>query len=149
MNAMPILAPCPPLPQGLFATGRVLISLRGDNGRPRATQALAFNSVSLTPAIVVWVLGKDEELHFSLDQACGVSVLAGRQPPSLLHWQPGEELGAPLATDSLASFEAVVFDRIDCGDEVVHFAQLASFRRGTGETGDVALRGQVHGCRAL
>lgn len=48
----------------------------------------------------------------------------------------------PLAVDALASFEAVVIDRIDCGEEIVHFAQLASYCKGTAEASGMAFHGQ-------
>jgi flavin reductase (DIM6/NTAB) family NADH-FMN oxidoreductase RutF len=134
-----------------FATACVMISVRGDKGRPRAVRASAFNSVSLTPAIVVWVLRKEDCVDAG--HACGISVLAHDADDApgapLLHWQPGEVLGVPLAMDSLACFEAVVFDRVDCGEEVVHFAQLASYCKGTGEPGAVAFDGKLHRSQSL
>jgi flavin reductase (DIM6/NTAB) family NADH-FMN oxidoreductase RutF len=131
-----------------FASGCVMISVRGEKGRPRAVRALAFNSVSLSPAIVVWVLRKEDAETVRVGHACGVSVLAqadsGEVPGApLLNWQPGEVLGVPLAMDSLAGFEAVVFDCMDRGDEVVQFAQLASFCRGTVEVGCVDFGGKL------
>jgi len=79
--------------------------------------------------------------------ACSVSVLAqkaGEAPDArLLLWQPGEILGVPLAMGSLACFEAVVFDTIDRGEEVVHFAQLASFCRGRAESACVDFDGTL------
>ena len=142
-------------PADAFATGCVMISVRGEQGRPRVVWARAFNSVSLTPAIVVWVLRSDDADSLEMGRACGISVVAGTQcdgaapTARLMQWQPGEILGAPLATYSLASFEAVVIDRIDCGEEIVHFAQLASFAKCATESDCVCFDGRLVPSRQL
>ncbi len=136
-----------------FASGVVMICVRDAAGRPQALRAKAFNSVSLAPPIVMWVLQQTPLLDIETGRACGISVLTEQQAarleqaggnPSGLHWQPGEELGAPQVTGAVACFEAVVFKRIVYDDHAVHFAQLASFGSHSLAAGALSYSGQLY-----
>lgn len=78
----------------VFGTGCVTIAVRGERDRPRAVRARAFNSVSLSPAIVARVSRAEDSRVLDTGHACGISVLAQDTegaPP--MHWQPARSWG--------------------------------------------------------
>lgn len=86
---MPIASPSSFDPQflrrvlGSFATGVTIVTTRDANGRPVGLTANSFNSVSLTPPLVLWSLGSGSGSidAFRHAEHWAVHILAADQQP--------------------------------------------------------------------
>lgn len=123
---------------GMFATGVTIITTRDDSGQPRGLTASSFNSVSLTPPLVLWSLMRSSSSFAAFTQTehfC-VNVLSAEQLPLAqrfamrgidrwadVDWQPGAG-GAPLLPGSAAAFECTRQTTHEAGDHVIFIGQV-------------------------
>lgn len=127
---------------GLFATGVTIVTACGADGQPVGLTANSFNSVSLTPPLVLWSLGRQASTmpvfqavtHYAIhilkaDQrelamrfaTKGVDRFAG------LDWQRGVG-GVPLLPGAAAVFECRSRSRYDEGDHVIFVGEVEHCR---------------------
>jgi flavin reductase (DIM6/NTAB) family NADH-FMN oxidoreductase RutF len=135
----------PPLdPQALrhalsqFATGITIITTRRADGQYVGVTANSFNSVSLSPPLVLWSLSKrsSNQAAFAESEFYAVSVLAAEQQDLAVHFSSfkgdrfaGLEVteglgGCPLIANALAHFECRVKSRYDEGDHIIMVGEV-------------------------
>jgi len=123
---------------GMFATGVTIVTARAANGRLVGLTANSFNSVSLSPPLVLWSLARAAAslAVFSAGTHYAINVLAADQKDLALQfstrqgerWQgvahhPGVA-GAPLIDGCAASFECFNRIRYEQGDHVIFVGEV-------------------------
>ena len=131
---------------GQFTTGVTIVTARDAEGRLVGLTANSFNSVSLTPPLVLWSLARYSTSMpgFLGAQHYAINVLAGDQRPLAERfarkgidrfdgapWRPGLT-GAPVIDGAVAVFECTHRHHLDAGDHVIFVGQVAHCRRRVG-----------------
>ena len=123
---------------GMFATGVTIVTARGPNGAPVGLTANSFNSVSLSPPLVLWSLARsaasmpafEQGSHYTInilaaDQhalaARFASKAADRFDGVLFHEGAG---GAPVLDGAAAVFECFNRSRYEEGDHVIFVGEV-------------------------
>ena len=128
---------------GMFPTGVTVITARGPGGEPVGLTVSSFNSVSLTPPLVVWNLSAHLPSVPIFESAAvyAINVLADdQQDISQRFASRGEdkfagiaftegEGGVPLLPGCCASFQCRQFARHPGGDHVVFIGEVLAFER--------------------
>ncbi|MBX6321957.1 MAG: flavin reductase family protein [Rhodospirillaceae bacterium] len=127
---------------GTFATGVTVVTSRGPGGEPLGVTANSFNSVSLDPPLVLFSLdrGAYSLKAFEAAGVFAINILSERQR----HLSEGFarsrsdkwrnvayevwDTGAPILTDSLASFECLTHSTHDGGDHVIFVGRVQRLR---------------------
>jgi len=131
---------------GTFATGVTIITTLGPLGEPVGFTANSFGSVSLDPPLVLFSLSKQAQslVAFQAASAFAVNVLSEDQQAlsdrfATRHADKWEgvahetwQLGVPILSDSLASFECAYRYRYDAGDHVIFVGEVKRMNRRTG-----------------
>ncbi|MEY3201157.1 MAG: hypothetical protein RIR70_707 [Pseudomonadota bacterium] len=127
---------------GRFATGITVVTARGPDGKLAGLTVNSFNSVSLSPPLVLWSLGRDSPSHevFEASSHFAVNVLSAGQIDlsnrfarsggdkfAGIAWQPGLQ-GAPLLPDCCAWFECRVAARHPGGDHTIFIGEVEKIR---------------------
>jgi flavin reductase (DIM6/NTAB) family NADH-FMN oxidoreductase RutF len=125
-----------------FATGVTIAGVRDASGNPHGLTVNSFTSVSLEPPLVLVSLGQQASVieYFRKAEHFGVSVLdegqreisdrfarKGHDRFDGVAWSPGET-GAPLIDGVLATFECVVYRRVEAGDHDLFLGQVVRAR---------------------
>lgn len=123
---------------GQFATGVTIVTARDANGQLVGLTANSFNSVSLSPPLVLWSLGRASRALAAF-QACShyaVNVLSAQQLPWALQFAArdidrfaGVDVttgltGAPLIGGTLATFECANRSQYPEGDHVIFVGEV-------------------------
>ncbi|MBX6318383.1 flavin reductase family protein [Pigmentiphaga sp.] len=125
---------------GRFATGVTVVTAIGPDGRPVGLTVSSFNSVSLTPPLVLWSLSLTSSSLPMLEAArhYAVNVLAADQLDiakrfavrgnpadrfAQVSWRPGEN-GAPLLHGCTAWFECYNRSRYHEGDHCIFVGEV-------------------------
>lgn len=123
---------------GQFATGVTIVTARAADGRLVGLTANSFNSVSLSPPLVLWSLAHAAASMAALSAGShyAINVLAADQQTlaerfaarGVDRWAgvahtPGMH-GAPLLAGAAASFECFNRSRYDEGDHVIFVGQV-------------------------
>ena len=118
---------------GLFATGVTIVTARTADGRLVGLTANSFNSVSLSPPLVLWSLGRQAGSLpvFSTGSHYVINILAAEQKELAerfstrdidrfagVAWREGAG-GAPVLEGVAASFECANRSRYEEGDHVI------------------------------
>ena len=127
---------------GQFATGVTVVTACEAQGRPAGMTVSSFNSVSLTPPLVLWSLARSAG-NFAAYAQCrhyAIHVLAADQKQLALqfsqrgidrfagvHWAPNAH-GVPLLSGALAVFECQARSRYDEGDHVIMVGEVQACR---------------------
>lgn len=131
---------------GQFATGVTIVTARDAQGQLVGLTANSFNSVSLSPPLVLWSLGRQSSTLPGFQSAThyAINVLAADQ--RLLAerfarrgidrfegtpWRPGLT-GAPVIEGAVAVFECSQYGQHEAGDHVVFVGRVAHCRRRVG-----------------
>jgi flavin reductase (DIM6/NTAB) family NADH-FMN oxidoreductase RutF len=123
---------------GRFATGVTIVTARGANGKWVGLTANSFNSVSLSPPLVLWSLARaaGSLAVFSAGSHYAINVLAADQQALALRFAAkgvdrwaGVELtesasGAPLLAGAAATFECFNRSRYEEGDHVIFVGEV-------------------------
>lgn len=124
---------------GRFATGVTLVTTQGPDGRPIGLTVSSFNSVSLTPPLVLWSLslGSSSQPYFDTAVDYAINVLAADQIElaRLFSTRPLAERfdgvawtaglgGAPVIAGSAAVFECRANARHLAGDHTIHVGEV-------------------------
>ena len=131
---------------GQFATGVTIVTARDAQGQLVGLTANSFNSVSLSPPLVLWSLGCQSTTLAGFRSAThyAINVLAADQ--RLLAerfarrgidrfegtaWRPGLT-GAPVIDGAAAVFECSPHGQHEAGDHIVFVGRVAHCRRRVG-----------------
>jgi len=123
---------------GMFATGVTIVTARGTDGHLIGLTANSFNSVSLTPPLVLWSLARAAASLsvFSAGSHYAINVLAADQMPlaerfasrGADRWNgvPFDEGvgGAPVLQGTAATFECFNRSRYEEGDHVIFVGEV-------------------------
>jgi flavin reductase (DIM6/NTAB) family NADH-FMN oxidoreductase RutF len=131
---------------GQFATGVTIITAVDPEGQRIGLTANSFNSVSLSPPLVLWSLSKQSKSLPGLQAAqhYAINVLAGDQRLLAerfasrgidrfagVNWRPGLS-GAPLIDGAVATFECRQYKHHDEGDHLIFIGEVEHFHRRIG-----------------
>ena len=124
-----------------FATGVTIITTRDAEHTPVGLTANSFNSVSLTPPLVLWSLNKHarslpifmEAEHYAVSVLCADQMpLAARFASPIddrfagVEWHRGPT-GVPLFDGCVAWFECASVHRYEGGDHVIFVGEVLNF----------------------
>ncbi len=128
---------------GMFATGVTIVTARTAQGQVIGLTANSFNSVSLTPPLVLWSLARAAAslAVFSTGSHYAINILAADQ----------KALAERFASRGADRFSGVAFDEGAGGAPLLHgaAASFECFNRSRYEEGDhVIFVGEVERCRA-
>ena len=128
---------------GMFATGVTIVTARGANGAPVGLTANSFNSVSLSPPLVLWSLARSAASMPAFEQGSHytINILAAEQ----------HALAARFASKAVDRFDGVLFHEGAGGAPVLDgvAAVFECFNRSRYEEGDhVIFVGEVERCSA-
>ncbi|MHC8380485.1 flavin reductase [Pseudomonas sp. LB3P14] len=126
---------------GSFATGVTIITARGADGEPVGVTASSFNSVSLSPPLVLWSLSKSARSFEAFDTAShwAVHVLAADQDAlSNRFAKTGEDKFLSLETDTGAgdvpllrgctsSFQCKTTFKYEGGDHLIFVGEVVAY----------------------
>ncbi|APW45126.1 flavin reductase family protein [Rhodoferax antarcticus] len=131
---------------GMFATGVTIVTARTPAGELVGLTANSFNSVSLTPPLVLWSLSQAASSMAAFRQGShyAINILAADQQALALRFasRSGDRFadlaftngrgGAPLISGSVASFECFNRSRYEEGDHVIFVGEVeyCSYRTG-------------------
>ena len=123
---------------GMFATGVTIVTARAANGALVGLTANSFNSVSLTPPLVLWSLARGAASMAALSTGShyAVNILAANQK-GLAERFASKDVdrwadvaftegvgGAPVLVGAAASFECFNRSRYDEGDHVIFVGEV-------------------------
>jgi 3-hydroxy-9,10-secoandrosta-1,3,5(10)-triene-9,17-dione monooxygenase reductase component len=128
---------------GNFTTGVTIITTRSDAGEPIGVTANSFNSVSLTPPLVLWSLAKKSRSleAFEGSSHWGVHILSVHQEDlSNRFAKSGEDKfvnlefadgagGIPLLSDCCARLQCKTIFRYEGGDHIIFVGEVLEFDR--------------------
>jgi 4-hydroxyphenylacetate 3-hydroxylase, reductase component len=129
---------------GRFATGVTIITTNDPDGAPLGLTANSFNSVSLSPPLVLWSLNRrsrnlavfESATHYAINVLCMDQIaLAGRFAAPIenrfegIEWRRGKA-GMPLFDGCVAWFECTSVFRYEGGDHVIFVGQVEDFGHG-------------------
>jgi 3-hydroxy-9,10-secoandrosta-1,3,5(10)-triene-9,17-dione monooxygenase reductase component len=126
---------------GSFATGVCIITTLGKNGQKVGMTANSFNSVSLTPPLILWSIGKSTNCFddFMAADAFAVHILAAdQQDLSNRFATTGEDRfaniqctdglsGIPILPHYSACFECKAANQFDGGDHIIMTGEVVRF----------------------
>jgi flavin reductase (DIM6/NTAB) family NADH-FMN oxidoreductase RutF len=123
---------------GMFATGVTIVTARAANGKLVGLTANSFNSVSLSPPLVLWSLARAAASMAALSAGShyAINVLAADQQElaqrfaakgvdrwaGVIHTEG--IAGAPLLAGAAATFECFNRSRYDEGDHVIFVGEV-------------------------
>lgn len=129
---------------GCFATGVTVVTLHDPRGRPTGLTVNSFSSLSLTPPLLLFSVGRSQVSApwFDVGKSFTVNVLAEDQAALAwqfarpaedkfagVEWRPG--LGeAPVIADALARFECRTWATYDGGDHLIVVGEVVRHGRG-------------------
>lgn len=127
---------------GRFATGVTVVTARGPDGALAGLTVNSFNSVSLSPPLVLWSLGRTSPSHeiFEVASHFAVNVLgadqmelsnrfarSGAHKFDGVEWAAGQQ-GCPLLPRCCAWFECRVVARYPGGDHTIFIGEVEKFQ---------------------
>lgn len=126
---------------GMFATGVTIVTARGQQGGLVGLTANSFNSVSLSPPLVLWSLAKTAASMavFSAGSHYAINILSNEQ----------QDLARQFATQGVDKFAGVAYSLGQAGAPLLHgaVAHFECFNRSRYEEGDhVIFVGEVERC---
>jgi flavin reductase (DIM6/NTAB) family NADH-FMN oxidoreductase RutF len=126
---------------GMFATGVTIVTARTAQGELVGLTANSFNSVSLTPPLVLWSLSHraGSMAAFSAGSHYAINILAADQ----------QDLARQFATKGVDRYQGVAFETGTQGAPLLHgaVATFECFNRSRYEEGDhVIFVGEVEHC---
>jgi flavin reductase (DIM6/NTAB) family NADH-FMN oxidoreductase RutF len=131
---------------GMFATGVTIVTATKANGELVGLTANSFNSVSLSPALVLWSLSRragsfatfSQGAHYAINiLGCDQQVLARRFSERVANrfegvaWTPGIG-GAPLIEGAIAHFECRNRSQYAEGDHMIFVGEVERCRHSPG-----------------
>lgn len=169
MITLPMTTPADPAPfdpralrnaLGSFATGVTVITTYDRDGKPAGMTANSFSSLSLSPPLVLWSIGRESSLFGTFSGAAGytVNILrdSQRQLCDRFARDPGDRFAGltleggttfgPALKDALAVFDCELVQRVEGGDHLILIGQVHHFHQEQG-TPLLFYRGELTGLR--
>jgi flavin reductase (DIM6/NTAB) family NADH-FMN oxidoreductase RutF len=130
----------------MFATGVTIVTARDEHGAPIGLTANSFNSVSISPPLVLWSLARQAGSMpaFARGSHYAVHILAAGQPALAerfaskdvdrfagIAWREGRG-GAPVLDGAAAVFECFNRSRYEEGDHVIFVGEVEHCERREG-----------------
>ena len=131
---------------GMFATGVTVVTARGPDGAPVGVTANSFNSVSLSPPLVLWSLARiaGSMPAFERGSHYAINILAAEQHALAIRF--GKKAidrfagvrfregagGAPVLEGAAAVFECFNRSRYEEGDHVIFVGEVEHCERREG-----------------
>jgi 3-hydroxy-9,10-secoandrosta-1,3,5(10)-triene-9,17-dione monooxygenase reductase component len=126
---------------GSFATGVTIITALGKNGKKVGMTANSFNSVSLTPPLILWSIGKNTNCFddFIAAEAFAVHILAEDQQDLSNRFATSDVdrfanltcteglLGSPILPNYSACFECKTAQQYEGGDHIIITGEVVTF----------------------
>lgn len=123
---------------GMFATGVTIVTARAENGAPIGLTANSFNSVSLSPPLVLWSLARSAGSFaaFSTGSHYAINILGADQQELAKQFatKGGDRFagvpfvsgagGAPLIQGAAATFECFNRSRYQEGDHIIFVGEV-------------------------
>jgi len=123
---------------GMFATGVTIVTARTADGTLVGLTANSFNSVSLSPPLVLWSLSRSagSMAAFSTGSHYAINILSADQQDLAQQFaaRDGDRFagvrftegvgGAPLLADTVATFECFNRSRYEEGDHVIFVGEV-------------------------
>lgn len=123
---------------GMFATGVTIVTARTADGSLAGLTANSFNSVSLSPPLVLWSLAKSagSMAAFSAGSHYAINILSAGQQALALQFASKNidrfygvdfvygAAGAPLLAGAVASFECFNRSQYEEGDHVIFVGEV-------------------------
>ena len=123
---------------GMFATGVTIVTARTDTGNLVGLTANSFNSVSLSPPLVLWSLARSagSMAAFSTGLHYAINILSADQQELAKQFAKRDHdrfagveyelggAGAPLIAGAAASFECFNRSRYEEGDHVIFVGEV-------------------------
>jgi len=123
---------------GMFATGVTIVTARTPRGELVGLTANSFNSVSLTPPLVLWSLARKAASlsAFSSGSHYAINILAAEQQALATQFASSQgdrfagvrftlgTAGAPLLEGAVASFECFNRSRYEEGDHIIFVGEV-------------------------
>ena len=129
-----------------FLTGVTVITVTDADGRPYGLTVNSFNSVSLSPPLVLWSLDKRNSSIESFRGSSGfaVNIMAAEQIDLCRRFSAEEDrfsgcdwhfgvAGQPILADALASMECRHWAEYDGGDHVILVGEVLSISESGGK----------------
>ena len=127
---------------GQFPTGVTIITTRDEKGEPIGVTASSFNSVSVSPALVLWSVDKnafsasimENAEHFAVNVLSKSQVemsnrFAGRGEDKFAGIEYSDDPhGSPLFNDCSAQFECKTWNVYDGGDHLIIVGEVLDYR---------------------
>lgn len=125
---------------GQFATGVTVVTTVGTDGAPVGMTVSSFNSVSLSPALVLWSLGRSAGSYAAFEHCShyAIHVLSSAQKDLAMQfaqrgidrfagvqWQPNAH-GIPVIADALATFECRARSQYLEGDHMILVGEVVA-----------------------
>ena len=130
----------------MFATGVTIVTARAPDGAPVGLTANSFNSVSMSPPLVLWSLSRTSGTmpHFERGSHYAINILAAGQRTLAerfasktvdrfagVAWHEGV-CGAPLLDGAATVFECFNRSRYEEGDHVIFVGEVERCTRRAG-----------------
>ncbi len=131
---------------GHYLTGVTIVTLTGPDKKPYGLTVSSFNSVSLSPPLILWSLDNRNDRLSMFQNAMGFAVnimsgdqlalckkfaAAGNDRFSNCDWQFGA-YGQPLLDNALANMECRPWAEYDGGDHTIFVGEVMSIRQNEG-----------------
>lgn len=130
---------------GRFATGVTVITTVDETGTPAGLTANSFSSLSLSPPLVLWSIGKASSSRAAFEQADGfvIHVLADHQEHLSRHFSAAiddrfadvdhrrNDRGLPVIEDCCARFECRTVAVHEGGDHLILVGEVEAFEQAT------------------
>ena len=131
---------------GQYLTGVTIVTVTGPDNKPYGLTVNSFNSVSLTPPLILWSLDNRNDKLSLFHNCCGfaVNIMAADQLGicqtfaaaendrfARCDWNFGS-YGQPLLSNSLASLECRPWAKYDGGDHTIFVGEVMSITTADG-----------------
>ena len=132
---------------GRFASGITVVTLKDGVGRPTGITGNSFSSLSLSPPLLLFSVGKDQvsrrwfeaSAHFVVNVLCNaqedVAWQFARPLPDKfagINWREGAA-GLPVLEGCIASFECRKWQMYEGGDHMIVIGEVMDFDMSDGE----------------
>ncbi|MDC1383515.1 flavin reductase family protein [Candidatus Puniceispirillum sp.] len=132
---------------GCYLTGVTIVTVAGSNKTPYGLTVNSFNSVSLSPPLILWSLDKrnDKLPLFSEAGGFAVNIMSARQLALCQKFAAAENdrfadcdwyfgpFGQPILSNALASLECKPWAEYDGGDHTIFVGEVMSIEQTDGK----------------
>ena len=132
---------------GCYLTGVTIVTVAGSNKIPYGLTVNSFNSVSLSPPLILWSLDKRNDKLSLFREADGfaVNIMSAEQLALCQKFAAAENdrfahcdwcfgpFGQPILSNALANLECKPWAEYDGGDHTIFVGEVMSIKKAEGE----------------